>query len=80
MRRPFGLRQMHRAPPLVRQAKRDRSELPDGPLGRVSAGFRARGRDHAPAGRKLLAVAGEGRGLISICAAGGQGVTAILER
>jgi acetyl-CoA C-acetyltransferase len=29
---------------------------------------------------KLLAVAGEGRGLISICAAGGQGVTAILER
>ncbi|QLC73653.1 acetyl-CoA C-acetyltransferase [Pseudomonas sp. LPB0260] len=29
---------------------------------------------------KLLAVAGQGRGLISICAAGGQGVTAILER
>lgn len=29
---------------------------------------------------KLLAVAGKGRGLISICAAGGQGVTAILER
>lgn len=29
---------------------------------------------------KLLSVAGEGRGLISICAAGGQGVTAILER
>ena len=29
---------------------------------------------------KLLAAAGEGRGLISICAAGGQGVTAILER
>ena len=29
---------------------------------------------------KLLAVAGEGRGLISICAAGGQGVTAILEK
>lgn len=29
---------------------------------------------------KLLAVAQEGRGLISICAAGGQGVTAILEK
>jgi acetyl-CoA C-acetyltransferase len=29
---------------------------------------------------KLLAQAGGGRGLISICAAGGQGVTAILER
>ena len=29
---------------------------------------------------KLLAVAEQGRGLISICAAGGQGVTAILER
>ena len=29
---------------------------------------------------KLLSVAGEGRGLISICAAGGQGVTAILEK
>ena len=29
---------------------------------------------------KLLSVAGEGRGLISICAAGGQGVVAILER
>lgn len=29
---------------------------------------------------KLLEVAGKGRGLISICAAGGQGVTAIIER
>jgi acetyl-CoA C-acetyltransferase len=29
---------------------------------------------------KLLAERGQGRGLISICAAGGQGVTAILER
>ncbi|MFB4394073.1 MULTISPECIES: acetyl-CoA C-acetyltransferase [unclassified Pseudomonas] len=29
---------------------------------------------------KLLAKAGKGRGLISICAAGGQGVTAIIER
>ncbi|WP_341718396.1 acetyl-CoA C-acetyltransferase [Micromonospora sp. FIMYZ51] len=29
---------------------------------------------------KLLATKGSGRGLISICAAGGQGVTAILER
>ena len=28
---------------------------------------------------KLIAVAGKGRGLISICAAGGQGVTAIIE-
>jgi len=29
---------------------------------------------------KLLGTAGKGRGLISICAAGGQGVTAIIER
>ena len=29
---------------------------------------------------KLLAEKGSGRGLISICAAGGQGVTAIVER
>ena len=29
---------------------------------------------------KLLSVAQQGRGLISICAAGGQGVTAILEK
>lgn len=29
---------------------------------------------------KLLETAGKGRGLISICAAGGQGVTAIIER
>ncbi|MEF9901009.1 MAG: acetyl-CoA C-acetyltransferase [Pseudomonas sp.] len=29
---------------------------------------------------KLLATTGKGRGLISICAAGGQGVTAIIER
>lgn len=29
---------------------------------------------------KLLSAAGQGRGLISICAAGGQGVTAIIER
>lgn len=29
---------------------------------------------------KLLSVAGQGRGLISICAAGGQGVAAIIER
>ena len=29
---------------------------------------------------KMLAEAGKGRGLISICAAGGQGVTAVLER
>ena len=29
---------------------------------------------------KLLAQKGSGRGVISICAAGGQGVTAILER
>ena len=28
---------------------------------------------------KLISVAGKGRGLISICAAGGQGVTAIIE-
>jgi len=29
---------------------------------------------------KMLAQKGSGRGLISICAAGGQGVVAILER
>jgi acetyl-CoA C-acetyltransferase len=29
---------------------------------------------------KLLAEQGSGKGVISICAAGGQGVTAILER
>jgi acetyl-CoA C-acetyltransferase len=29
---------------------------------------------------KLLAEKGSGRGLISICAAGGQGVVAVLER
>ena len=29
---------------------------------------------------KLLATAGQGRGLISICAAGGQGITVIIER
>ncbi len=29
---------------------------------------------------KLLDAAGRGRGLISICAAAGQGVTAIIER
>jgi len=29
---------------------------------------------------KMLAQKGEGRGLISICAAGGQGITAIIER
>ena len=29
---------------------------------------------------KLLSERGKGRGLISICAAGGQGVTAIIER
>jgi len=29
---------------------------------------------------KQLAEAGQGRGLISICAAGGQGVVAVLER
>lgn len=29
---------------------------------------------------KLLAEKGSGRGLISICAAGGQGMTAVLER
>ena len=29
---------------------------------------------------KLLAEKGKGKGLISICAAGGQGLTAIVER
>ena len=34
----------------------------------------------SPVAAKLLAEKGKGRALISICAAGGQGVVAILER
>ena len=66
----------------------------DGPLGsidrskmNVKGSSLAAGHPFAATGgrivanlAKLLSVAGEGRGLISICAAGGQGVTAILER
>jgi acetyl-CoA C-acetyltransferase len=42
--------------------------------------FAATGARILPVMAKLLAEKGEGRGLISICAAGGQGVVAILER
>ena len=42
--------------------------------------FAATGGRIVPVLAKLLAAKGEGRGLISICAAGGQGVVAILER
>ena len=66
----------------------------DGPLGsidrsklNVNGGSLAVGHPFAATGgrivatlAKLLAEKGSGRGLISICAAGGQGVTAILER
>jgi acetyl-CoA C-acetyltransferase len=66
----------------------------DGPLGsvdrallNVNGSSLAAGHPFAATGArivatlaKLLAERGSGRGLISICAAGGQGVTAILER
>ncbi len=66
----------------------------DGPLGsidrsklNVNGGSLAAGHPFAATGgrivatlAKLLAQRGSGRGLISICAAGGQGVVAILER
>ncbi|WP_409289648.1 acetyl-CoA C-acetyltransferase [Pseudomonas sp. KCJK8927] len=66
----------------------------DGPLGaidrsklNVKGSSLAAGHPFAATGgrilanmAKLLATAGKGRGLISICAAGGQGVTAIVER
>ena len=59
----------------------DRSKL------NVKGSSRAAGHPFAATGgrivanlAKLLSVAGQGRGLISLCAAGGQGVTAILER
>jgi acetyl-CoA C-acetyltransferase len=66
----------------------------DGPLGRVdrarlnvNGSSLAAGHPFAATGgrivatlAKLLAERGSGRGLISICAAGGQGVVAILER
>ncbi|MGL4306648.1 MAG: acetyl-CoA C-acetyltransferase [Mycobacteriaceae bacterium] len=42
--------------------------------------FAATGGRIVPALAKMLAEKGKGRGLISICAAGGQGVTAIIER
>ncbi|PUA79626.1 acetyl-CoA C-acetyltransferase [Nocardioides currus] len=42
--------------------------------------FAATGGRIVPVAAKLLAQKGEGRALISICAAGGQGVVAILER
>ncbi|MDZ3993911.1 acetyl-CoA C-acetyltransferase [Pseudomonas sp. Teo4] len=72
---------------------RDRLGL-DGPLGaidrsklNVKGSSLAAGHPFAATGgrilahmAKLLATAGKGRGLISICAAGGQGVTAIVER
>ncbi|AMB87292.1 acetyl-CoA acetyltransferase [Pseudomonas agarici] len=66
----------------------------DAPLGsieraklNVKGGSLAAGHPFAATGgrivaslAKLLDTAGQGRGLISICAAGGQGVTAIIER
>jgi acetyl-CoA C-acetyltransferase len=42
--------------------------------------FAATGGRIVPVAAKLLAQKGTGRALISICAAGGQGVVAILER
>jgi acetyl-CoA C-acetyltransferase len=50
--------------------------------GSLAAGhpFAATGGRIVPALAKLLAEKGSGRGLVSICAAGGQGVTAIVER
>jgi acetyl-CoA C-acetyltransferase len=42
--------------------------------------FAATGGRIIPVAAKLLAQKGSGRALISICAAGGQGVVAILER
>ncbi|MGC5699721.1 acetyl-CoA C-acetyltransferase [Pseudomonas sp. NFXW11] len=66
-------------------------EAPLGPIDRarlnVKGSSLAAGHPFAATGgrivanlAKLLSVAGQGRGLISICAAGGQGVTAIIER
>ena len=66
-------------------------DAPLGPIDRtklnVAGGSLAAGHPFAATGgrivatlAKLLAEKGAGRGLISICAAGGQGVTAILER
>jgi len=66
----------------------------DGPLGsvdraklNVNGSSLAAGHPFAATGgrivanlAKLLAEKGSGRGVISVCAAGGQGVTAILER
>jgi acetyl-CoA C-acetyltransferase len=66
----------------------------DGPLGAVDAErlnvngsslavghpFAATGGRITATLGKLLAQRGSGRGLISICAAGGQGVTALVER
>jgi acetyl-CoA C-acetyltransferase len=66
----------------------------DGPLGTIDRGrlnvngssiaaghpFAATGGRIVATLAKLLAEKGSGRGLISICAAGGQGVTAIVER
>ena len=42
--------------------------------------FAATGGRIIPVAAKLLARKGQGRALISICAAGGQGVVAIMER
>jgi acetyl-CoA C-acetyltransferase len=66
----------------------------DGPLGAIDRDklnvngsslaaahpFAATGGRIVPVAAKLLAQKGKGRALISICAAGGQGVVAILER
>jgi acetyl-CoA C-acetyltransferase len=66
-------------------------DAPLGPIDRsklnVAGGSLAAGHPFAATGgrivatlAKLLAEKGSGRGLISVCAAGGQGVTAVLER
>jgi acetyl-CoA C-acetyltransferase len=76
--------------PEFAKARLGRSE-PLGPIDRsklnVNGSSLAAGHPFAATGgrivatlAKLLAERGSGRGLISICAAGGQGVTAILER
>ena len=57
-----------------RQAQRRRSSLAAGHP------FAATGGRILATLATLLAERGEGRGVISICAAGGQGVTAIVER
>jgi acetyl-CoA C-acetyltransferase len=59
----------------------DRAKLnPKGSSVALGHPFAATGTRVVATLAKQLAERGSGRGLISICAAGGQGVTAILER